>query len=108
MLYPLNEYMNLFTYEQGQYGDDPDDDNVYTVPVVFRMEVYDEDAETWYTASPYPFRKREEIEDYISCYPKDDKRKKRVTKSYLGAGFPETVNWEESKKDGVWRTDDWE
>lgn len=55
MSYPLNEYLKLFTYER-HYGDDPDDDELYEIPIVYRVEVYDENTGNWHWASPYPFR----------------------------------------------------
>lgn len=104
MTYSLDEYVKLFDTKMCE-GDDPDDSTLYKTYIIYKVEIKSEKDGKWYWICPANFRKLNEAEDYINLFLKGKETK--ITTWCLGAGFPETINWKESRLMKYWVLDDW-
>lgn len=105
MKYSYEEYSKLFSHKMLP-SDDPDDENLYDVPVAYDVCLLKPNGDFWYMA-PRHFRDIEDAKDYITNVLPPDALT-QINTVILDVGYPETVNWEETKRTGLWSFDDWE
>lgn len=110
MNYTTSEYIKLLDWKsENDFNPEVSLSDFYCVPTFYYVSFYDKTYDNWVLAYRYPFKKLEEAEDYINHSLSNYETKIIIYRmAEDDCDFPPTINWEESKKDGVWRTDDWE